>query len=322
MFSLADVSIPKRMIEAPAFDLSQLGLSKGIDFSKKFMPYSLTQIAYLPSFKYVPDRDKLRYNQLNGLALCEQFIFLEKIILEPTIANILKSGRFMLSESLRAYLGRFIDDEEKHAEMFWRVLELADPQRYEKRKLWICDYPKYSTLGLTLLTKYPHIVHSWIWLALIFEERTIDISKKYRSEEDIEPLFRQAHDLHMSEEVFHVAMDRIFVDHCYASESYAFRWLSTQIFKLIMSKYTAPRRTATMIIDELSKDSAEMRMLRPRLLDELRYLKDDMIFQEAMFPRRSFPQTFGQMDRFPEMSSVGEIMPSYRHPNNKQLESI
>jgi hypothetical protein len=322
MFSLADVYIPKRMLEAPVFDLGQLGLSKGIDFSKKFMPYSLTQIAYLPSFKDLSERDKLRYNQLNGLALCEQFIFLEKIILEPTIVNIMNSGRFTLSESLRAYLIRFIDDEEKHAEMFWRVLALADPQRYANRKLWICDYPKYSTLGLTLLTRYPYIVHSWIWLALIFEERTIDISKKYRSEEDIEPLFQQAHDLHMSEEVFHVEMDRIFVEHCYANESYAFRWLSTQIFKLIISKYTAPRRTATMIINEISKDSVEMRKLRPRLLEELRQLKDDMIFQEAMFPRRSFPQTFGQMDRFPEMSSVSKVMPSYRHRNKNQLESI
>jgi hypothetical protein len=167
---------------------------------------------------------------------------------------------------------------------------------------------------VALFVRAPETFLAWVWMALLFEERTIDISRRYRAAPAVAPLFRKVHHLHMVEEAQHVELDKLLLERLFAAASPQVRALNARLFKTIMARLAAPQRIPLAALAEAARRNPELASQMPRLRAAVAGLGANRRYQEAFFSRRALPVTCGWLDRFPEMHALAQAMPAYDPP--------
>jgi hypothetical protein len=160
------------------FGIEEMDWDRPVDPTKCWTPPEMVPLAYLPSYDLLTSEHKLRFNQLYGLSICEQFIWLEETLLAGVLDYFLEKDD--LDPELRKALSYFSTEEKKHSEMFFRVLEKSCPKWYKNRELQIFKTNKIHDFLFGTICRFPEVFMVWVWLALFFEERTLDFSKKYQ----------------------------------------------------------------------------------------------------------------------------------------------
>ena len=183
------------------FYLQDLTWDEGVDHSKKWMPESMLPLSYLPSFKVLPADLKLAINQKYALAICEQFIWFEQELIVPILTNLIQKKA--IEPSLAQNLQNVIDEETRHSKMFHLMLKHAAPDKYGKNYFHYFKLPKIPTFYFQRIINNPVHLNAWVWLAVYFEERTLDFSRRYSlakrpsRNEGIDDNFTHVHELHM-----------------------------------------------------------------------------------------------------------------------------
>ena len=308
VFNLDFSELPASLRSKQGYDLNDLDLSRGVDHSCFFVPEEMSHLFYSPAYQLLGPNDRLVYNQVTGLALCEQFIFLEDHILAPMIRSLLRSKSVLISPPLRAHLERFLDEEAKHGEMFWRVLEAAAPEKYPRRKLRYAMSVS-SLMMEKLLLAMPLTLVAWIWLAMFFEERTVHIARLYRRATNVCPVFQRAHHLHMTEETQHVELDKVLIDRIYRHCSPKLRAINAKILRQVMARYSHPRRIPSAAIAEAMAKNPALRIHRQELAQAIKDLRTNTESQQVFYSRTIMPRTFASMNQFPEMMIMQEVFP-------------
>ena len=62
---------------------------------------------------------------------------------------------------------------------------------------------------------------------------------------------------------------------------------------------------------EAISEYPELAPLLPRMLQELKDLRNSMEYHEMMYSRRSTPMTFALFDEFPEFHQMGSVLRAY-----------
>ncbi len=304
-----------------AYGVDDLDWSRPIQRQRLWGPESLAPLTYLPAYGLLDDDEKRRLNQLFSLAVCEQFIWLEVNILVRTLRRVLK--RWPMSDGLRTALNFFIEEEMKHTEMFWRTLEKAEPEWYRRRRFQLFNTSRFQALLVEQIIRNPTLLLVWIWMAIFFEERTVNYCQHYRrayhrDPDNIDPTFVDLHKYHFMDEARHFQLDQYLLAECYDQQPRWKRKLAGHMFYYVMKSYTAPRRISWRILEILGLEFPRLsESIIPAFLAQIPSLATSEPFHRMAFSREAVPKT---MALFAEYDELDRLWPLFVVENRDQYK--
>lgn len=309
--SFDSLEVLNRKAVENAYGLEDLDWSRPIDHARWWSPEEIAPLYYLPAYSLLSPEEKRRYNQLFALGVCEQFIWLEEHILVDTLRKVL-DGRDA-PPPLRRALETFIAEEVKHTEMFWRVLERAEPAWYARRafRLFNISAPQQALLDLVL--RFPRTFLVWVWTAIFFEERTVDYCRHYlkTAKADparLDPTFVMLHEYHFKDELRHYQLDQHILAWMYDPQPAWKRRIAGAMFGKLMRGYVFPKRTSLRILEVLAREFPRLRAEAiPRLKAEIGGVGLSKEFHRMAFSRQAVPKTMDLFAEYPELDPLWRL---------------
>lgn len=308
----------KRRAEANAFDIEDIDWSRGVDFTRPFFPEHLTPLPHTKVWVELEPAERLTYNQLYGQMINEQFVFLEDRFLVRVVGGLRERSRLRLPDELVAALDVFVVEEVKHTEMFRRLARLTAPATYATSDYHFLQLGRAEDALLAFMAKRPDFFVFWVWMALAFEEKTIDYYRHYqrhqkeRPDAPLDPLYSDVHRFHMLDEVRHVQIDHHLVREFYDRCGALLRQLNVRLLARTLRAYTRPRRANLRVVEELARRHPRLAPLLETFKAQLRALAACRDWQEITYSRKNAPQTFALFDAHPEMRALaGSVLFCY-----------
>jgi hypothetical protein len=296
-----------------AFAADDIDWSLAVDHAKPWEPDDMNALWFVPSFNQLDAGQRTRCNQLHALAVAEQFVWFERQLIRA-IGNLLHGPA--LPPLLGEALGHFVHEEEKHIEMFWRLLEKSAPQWYRRRGLRLFRVSPLQQFATDCITRAPRTLVAWVWLAIFIEERTLYISRLHvqaakRAPGAIDALHSQVHDFHFRDEVRHCQLDQHLLTWLYDPQPRWKRDLAAFMFRQAMRSFVGARRTAARILAQLGAEHPALRAeVLPRMLVELRSVAQNPRYQQKHFSPAAQPHTLALLAEYPEHEALWELLPA------------
>lgn len=297
------------------FRLEDLPWAQGVDRQKFWCPELLTHLYYCPSYKQLTDDEKRTYNQFFAMGVCEQFILLEELLLVHGMRRIIDHGGDRLTDELRQALFTIIEEEKKHTAMFRRLLEASAPDLYAASEFVVYRLSRTDRGMIEFFLRHTDLFICWVWIAMVFEEKSLDFYRKYTicpQHENLDGLYRAAHRAHAIEEARHVQIDHYLVDVFWHQAAGWKKRLNDWVFYAVMRGFAHPRRTVNRMIDLLVERCPRLESMAPQLKSEALAVASTNTWQDASYSRQSLPWTFRLMDSCPEMRLLPTLFPRYR----------
>lgn len=301
-----------------AFGLEDIDWSFEADRTKPWAPEGFGPICYLSGFALLDEAERLRCNQFQALSLCEQFIWLERHVIHP-LTRVLE-GRDV-PQPLREAMWHFIREEDKHIEMFWRVLERSEPDWYRSRIPRLFRVSPLQQFGIERVVENPRVLVAWIWLTIFVEERTLYLARRYIEAENetpgrIDRLHTQLHQFHFRDEARHYQLDQHVLTWLYDPQPHWKKKLSAWIFHYMMRCYANPRHSARAVLAQLAREFPRLRKdIVPRLLAELTQVGRNEEFHRKHFSRSALPRTLALLAEYPEHDRLWTLfITESKHP--------
>lgn len=295
-----------------AYSIDDLDWARPVDRTRRWSPDGIAPLTHLPSYARLEAPQRLRYNQLFALGVCEQFVWFEQHLLVPVLQKLLRQHQDM-PPLLREALEHFVEEEHKHSEMFWRMCEKAEPAMYPSREFRLFNVSAPQRAALDFLLGRPRTFLMWIWAAIFFEERTVDYCRQYRKAEkaapgQLDPCFVELHEFHFKDEARHYQLDQHLLTWLYDPEPMWKRRLAARMFKVLMRSYVSPRRTSRRILEVLGQEFPALRRdALPALAAELPLLARSRSFHQAAFSREAVGKTMDLFAEYPEHDGLWEL---------------
>jgi hypothetical protein len=302
---------------ANAYQLQAIDWTKGIDFTKRFFPEHLTPLTHTAVYHELTPAEQLDYNQLYGCATNEQFVFLEERFLVQFVGGLRKKTKLDLPQDLLAALDTFVEEEVKHTEMFRKLARMTDPARYATSDYYFLRLGRAEGALLDFMSRRPDFFVFWVWLAVAFEEKTIDYYRHFQRhakehpDRPLDPLYTDVHRHHMLDEVRHVQIDHHLVKHFYDRCGPWLRALNVKLIARTLGAYARPRRTNIRIVEELARRHPRLAPLLPAMKEQIKALAWGGGWQQVTYSRKNAPQTFALFDEYPEMHALKSVLLCY-----------
>ena len=332
-----------RQAHERAFEVEDIDWSVPVERTKNWIPDDLAPVSFMPSYALLGNEERRRYNQLFALGTCEQFILFEQAIIRA-LPRIL--DRCTLPAELRESLRYFVAEEQKHIEMFWRLLERSEPELYATRTPRLACFSGVPGFLLNRAVGHPRLFLAWIWLTIFLEERTLFLSRQYvdaqrRAPGSIDALHTEVHAFHFRDEVRHCQIDQHLLDVLYDPQPAWKRRLcgmtfaralhggAVPLFEIVFARalhaFIFPSRTTRRIFDVLETEHPRLRArIIPRLSAELREIGRDVRFHQRLFSRTALPRTLSLLSQYPEHAAVWRMLPvanREQHERNAELHA-
>lgn len=285
------------------------------DRSKLWAPPSFGNLSYLKSFALLTKEQQHRYNQLYSLSLLEHFIWFEELLLCPLVRNILKEEK---DPVWKKAFEIFIEDEERHSEMFWRLLQLAEPKMYPERQFKFFGLKPFEVKTLNFMIAHPKKILIWIWLGIFFEERTLDYSKRFvdiqlKSPGLVDPNFVLAHRLHLIDEARHFQLDVHLVERFYKPAHWIYKKFASVLYYRMMAAYTSPRRAAIKRLRMIQEEFPDLQEETvQKILEEVPSLGSNAQFLKMGFGKQAVPRSRELIGQFEELRPVLDLFDNYK----------
>ncbi len=288
--------------------LDSIPFAAGLTAGKRWAPESLIYFSYLPSRHLLTDDDMAFLGEFTALAICEQFIYLEGDILVPAVEHLLARKRGAIGAELRHCMIDLIEEEHRHTEMFWRLLETARPEWYPERKTRIHRAARRQLVQL--MSRMPETFMPWVWMGLLFEEITVHLYRQYSRDPAVDPLFTEVHRAHMLDETRHFRIEQHLLREVWEPASPGVRAFNARLFGGIMARFVAPNspfQALRLLLDH----APHLRQYEATFAADLRELHRNEGFQRNFYSREALPMTFATLDAHPEMAIVSRSVPLY-----------
>ena len=280
--------------------------SAAVDHRKRFIPEEFTPLYYTPFYQILTEGQRLRYNQLQAIYFNEQIIFFETAIGRPVLGALLRDS---LPPQLSRGLRQFLEEEQRHTEMFQELNQQCAPQFYERGHFYFIQLPRAWMAILGWATRHPRLFPMFLWLMLLQEERSLFYSRKVIAQrEEFEPLFVQTHRTHLADEVGHVRWDEELIEALWQRANPFLRKVNARLFGWMLREFfNAPKRAQLRVVHELTCEFPALSPLEPEMQRQLLALADDPTYQKSLYSREIAPKTFARFDDSPEFRSLALI---------------
>lgn len=273
------------------FRAEDLSWESPIDRTMRFICPTLTPLYYAPSWNQLSESQQLRYNQLAGLCSNELIGLFERS-LQPIFQNLLEAP--FLPQDLRALLPGFIADETRHAQIWYQMNQQVEPQWYADGPLSMVKLPAAVRALTGVMTSYPAQFPAVVWIALILEEHSLEITRRtMQCEWPIEPRFLAALRLHAQDEARHVQIDWHVLQHLLDRLSRPMRTLNAWVLRRVVENLLfKPVHVAVRVIERLTTEFGDLKPLLPVLTKELAALAHCQAYRRMIFSREANPMSF------------------------------
>jgi fatty acid desaturase len=289
------------------------------DRDRWFAPECMSHLYFTPVYQELTPEERLGYNQAFAEGISEQFVFLEQVLLVRGLKSFLLRCERQLPQPMVEACQFFIQEEDKHSEMFRRLLVEANPAVYEKETFHVYRLDASERRFMDRSMEDPTFYLWWIWVATLFEEKTIDFHRKYQNERDrVDPMYASVHRHHCLDELRHLQMDHHFVEALWVPAPAWKKALNVHMLQRIMWSFVHPRRTVVAAVGELVKRHTRLEPMRDRLVREGMGVASLRAWHEATYSRQTLPNTFALFDRFPELHGMSTVLPLYRPRPERQ----
>ncbi len=275
-----------------------------IDFEKPFIPEHFTQLYYLPVYSTLPFRQKLRYNQLFGIKVCEQLMNFENVFLNRILKKVLRHPEICSRPSLFSCLSTFIQEEEKHYQLFKDLALACLPEVYSKSDFYFTRLSLKDGLFFKLGTAWPTRFHFVLWFVIALEEYSVALSQEMlrnpntESLGGLEPHFLAVHGEHLKDEWRHVHLDVHLIESCLLSDSPTLRKINAWIFETIFNEILIPKRTGVAV---LRRWFMEFPDIESKTIErEVQTLGHQEAYQNSLFSKKTMPLTFSLFEKHEE----------------------
>jgi hypothetical protein len=301
-----------------AFDIDAIPWRGGVDDARHFFPDDQVPLTFVPSWSKLRPDEQRQANQWYACAVSEQFIFLEEAFLMPATRALLRLRQVRNDPALCEALSTFLVEEEKHGQMFRRLLLSVDPDRY--RGGWRHFYTpgRFGVWIGALCLRLPQVFVAWPWLGLILEEKTIAYHRAFERAAaagvQLDPLHHAVHRFHFLDEARHVSIEKVLVEKLWDPASSIVKDFNRPLLFSALGNYTRPRRRSVSanIVRALGARFPRMAHLVEPLVAELMALRSDPDFQRQIYGHDAIPQTFRALQTRPELHGIDVVAPDFR----------
>ncbi len=305
---LATGSRPASCTQVFAFD--------AIDFSRPFVHESLTALYYTPVYQTLTPEQQLRYNQLAGMKVNEQFIMLENQLVNWTVPRLLQHPALKSQPELRACLRQMRQEEQKHLGMFRELNRMCLPTVYADTDVYFGELDLPARLFFRVAALIPRQLTCALWLQLLIEEHTVGFSRRMiRGPEtaglgDLEPNFLRLHKEHVKDEYRHVQIDAWLLE-TFSTSLPARRRLNAALLGRCIRYAVTPAATVR-VIHHLVREHPDLRPREDELVAATMALGRNETYQRSLFSRSLTPVTFALLDSQPEFHRLARTLPGYQ----------
>ena len=288
-----------------------------VDFSRPFIHEEFTQLYYTPLYRSLSHAQRLRYNQLFGVRVNEQFMALENDVTNRVVVRLLDHPRIASDPVLADCLGSMVREEERHYRMFRSLNLLCLPEAYERTDRYFTRLGWVESRVFTLVTGLARQLPFLLWFIIALEEYSIALSRaliqRTRTESlgPLEENFVRVHAEHVKDEVRHVHLDVHVIRACLSSASSARRALNAALLRRFMKDLVIPKRSGLAVVRRWIEEHPELEPHRTDLIQAVRALQHDDAFQRSLFNRSLMPRTFALFDAQPELADLGTVLRGY-----------
>lgn len=291
-----------RQASAHTFSIDDVPWATPLSNEKNWIAESLVTVRYLPSYKSLTAEQRLRYNHLYALSVCEQFIWFEQGLICPIINKWIANSD--LPEDFRLALKFFNEEELRHSSMFRRLLKKADHRAYSTGDFRLYKLKPLHKAFFNSVIRWPQIFLAWIWMAIYFEERTLFISRHYHDDASVDQTFRRCHQLHMIDEARHLQIDQYLLKYFYDSASPFKRRLAGKMFTALLRAYTSPKNTSRNILRQMRLEKCGPQNSLIKLHKDVAQLGHSRQFVEDFFGQGAMKRTRILLSQYPEMKKA------------------
>lgn len=286
-----------------------------VDFSLPFFPARLTALAHAPSWCLLNEAQQRRYTQIYALYLNEQTVFFEEL-LAGNVLPALYARPDRIGPDLAKDLRKFEAEERRHSRWFREMNHRIDPSRFSLQPGSYTLIPAHAMIRhiTAWFARHPFAFPYWIWLMLLQEERSIQVSRAcLRPDEPLDPSFRELHRRHLADEIDHVHWDLQLVERLWQPLPHRTRRVQAALFGWMMREFfTAPKRGGKAVLRAWLAEFPELRPLAPQLATELADLAHSRDYHASLYSREMTPRAFALFDRLPEFHHIGESLLAYQ----------
>jgi len=295
---------------SPTIAAEPAAVFEQIDFSRPFMPESLTSLYFTPVYATLTAPQRLRYNQLNALYFNEQTMFFEKTLARNILGHYLEQP---LDARLKSGLRQFWAEEEQHSAMFLDLNRKCAPEIYSRQDFYFIQIPPVAARVLDALSKRPQWFPFWLWLMHLQEERALFFGREFlKAADSLEPHFVAVQRRHLADEAGHVRWDDELLDWAWPKAGPWLRRCNTRLMAWMVGEYFAtPKRSALRVVTALVREFPELRPQYPKFSRQLRALGTDPGYRRSLYCRENVPLTFKRFDAWPEFQSLTGAMAGY-----------
>jgi hypothetical protein len=323
-----------------AYDIDDIDWSMGCDPQRWAFPEDQMPLSYTAAWGLLNPDEQRQASQWYACAVSEQFIFLEMAFLAPAVVGLLRAPWVKRDVALREALEVFLQEEQKHGEMFRRLLLAAAPHLYkgyegraslvgQVRPREVRHFYTPGPLGTRLAglaVELPELSVAWPWLGMILEEKTIAYHRAFQAAKanaDVDgvtsdrgapdPLHHAVHRFHFLDEARHVQLEALLIERLWDTASPLLQAINRPLLFSALGQYTRPRKKSVSanIVRALVAKFPRLVPLESQLLRGLLALKHDAAFQRQIYGHQAIPQTFQALCARPELHGIEVVAPDF-----------
>jgi hypothetical protein len=281
-----------------------------IDFSRLFMPPSLTPLYHTQDYGLLNSLQKVRYNQLQALYFNEQIMFFEEMGRQALSALL----RLNIPSDLRHKLPLFIDQESIHSSLFRSLNLKCAPHIYSDSDYHFIQIKPSSRALIHGIVSYPQFFPLLFWLAHLQEERAVSFGRAFLQQSmDLEPHFVALQRKHLADEAGHVGWDEEILDWLWPKTHPWLRFINAKMLAWLIGEYfNSPKRAAVRVLQTLALEMPDLRPLEHRLRSSVLALSENQNFRVSLYNKTNVPRTFKRFDSDVLFQCLSQVMPGYQ----------
>lgn len=274
---------------------------------KRFIPESLTPLAFTPLYASLDAADRLAYNRLHGLYFLEQTIFFEQIMGRPALDQLMKIAP---TEAMRVEMMDFAKEEDAHSSWFRELLREIEPTWYADKDFHLLAASAPMRWLMRLMSRGIRWLPALLWLQLMAEERALYFGLQFMNDDDdLDERFRAVQRRHLADEPGHIRRDELFIRWLWPATPRWLRMANARLLAWLLREFfLLPKRSGRRVVEDWLADRPRLRPRRAEIRQAIRALGQNPAYLRTLYPRQRLPRTSALARLWPEMAFMESFL--------------